>query len=164
MGFLSIIPAWAWRWIAILSVGAALYGTGWIKGKIHEEKLFDEYKSQVKAVGDRQNYLTQETIKVHKALKETSDAKAKTAAAERDAALERVRTLQSTSASRSFLPRTSPSTASSNRVCFAADQLDRGVRQAIDRLQQRVVAGAAEGQRGVDTAVVCRDWAKSRGE
>src|SRR5258708_15651982 len=93
MGFLAFIPAWAWRWSAILAVAAATGGACYIAGVRHEEKLFDDYKEQVKLAADKQNFLTAATIKAHKTLQELSDAEAKTAAVERDAATLRVRQL-----------------------------------------------------------------------
>src|SRR5258708_39368168 len=159
MGFLAFIPAWAWRWSAILAVAAAAGGACYIAGVRHEEKLFDDYKEQVKLAADKQNFLTAETIKAHKTLQELSDAQAKTAAAERDAATLRVRQLVQAGRDRSLLSAIPPSAAGNNRVCFATDQLDRGLRQAVGAASDRLIAIAQAGQRGVDTAVTCQQWA-----
>ena len=157
---MALIPAWAWRWLAILGVGAALYGMGWLQGRHHEELIFDDYKEQVKLAADKQNFLTAETIKAHKSLQELSDAEAKTAAAERDAATLRLRQLVQAGRDRSLLSAIPPSAAGNNRVCFATDQLDRGLRQAVGAASDRLIAIAEAGQRGVDTAVTCQQWAK----
>lgn len=161
MTFMALIPAWAWRWIAIAAVAAAAGGWCFIEGVRHEEKIFDDYKEQVKLAGDKQNFLTQETIKAHKALQEISDAEAKTRSAERDAALLRVRILVQAGRDSRIVPAPAAGAAGSNRICFAAEQLDRGLREALGRVQDRTLALAQAGQRGVDTAVVCRDWASA---
>lgn len=154
---MAFIPAWAWRWIAVAAVGVALFGTGWIKGRAGEAEKFDEYKAQVKAASDRQNQLTQQTIAAHQRLREMSDVEANAAVLTRDAALARVRLLVRDAGSR-IVPAPSTGATGSNRVCFAADELDRGIREALDRVTDRTLAIAQEGQRGIDTAVVCREW------
>src|SRR5258708_14487586 len=124
MGFLSFIPAWAWRWIAILAVAAAAGGACYIAGVRHEEKLFDDYKEQVKLAADKQNFLTQETIKAHQALKEISDAEAKTAAAERATALERVRQLVQAGRDSRIVPAAGPGACGGSRGRAAAHLAD----------------------------------------
>lgn len=158
---LGLIPSWLWRWLALIAVAAAFGWTCYLKGEAHVQEQFDAFEAQVKAAGDRQNELTQQTIKVHKLLQENADAQAQTATASRDAAMLRVRALESAAASSRILPAPAPGTASGNRICFAADQLDRGIRVSLAAAQERFAAIAQSGQRGVDTAVVCSAWAKS---
>jgi len=160
VGFMALIPAWAWRWIAIAAVAAAAGGWCWLLGAHHVQREFDDYKEQVKLAGDKQAFLTAETIKAHQALKEISDAEAQTAAAERDAAVMRVRQLVQAGRNRGFLPAPAAGAGGSNRICFARGELDRNLGEAVGRISNRVIALAQEGQRGVDTAVVCREWAK----
>jgi hypothetical protein len=158
---LGLIPSWAWRWIAIVVLAAA---TGWafyLKGEERVQVDFDEYKAQVRAAGNKQNELTRQSIAAHKQLKEIADGKARTAAAARDAALARVRSLES-GADRRLVPTAPPRAAGGDRICFAREELDRGLRDAFARLSQRALANAEEGQRGVDVAALCRDWAAKR--
>ena len=160
---MALIPAWAWRWIAILAVGAALAFTWYVKGREAVQIKFDEYQAQVKAAGDRQNELTRQTIAAHKQLQESSDAQAQTAAASRDAALARVRALESARASIRIVP-SAPTSAQGNlRICYPdRDELDRQVRGAMDEAAAEDHADSATGQTGVDVATVCRDWAAKR--
>lgn len=156
---MAFIPPWAWRWLAVAGIGASLYGVGWLNGRHHEERLFDDYKEQVKLAADKQAFLTQQTIKAHQALKEISDAESKTLAAERDAATLRVRQLVQAGRDRSLLPPLASGTASNSRICYAdRDQLDRGIREGFNRLSERIIKLAQQGQRGADVATVCRDW------
>lgn len=159
MGFLSIIPAWAWRWLSILLVLVGAFAAGAAKMHEHDQAKFDEFEAAVKAAGDKQNALTEQTIAAHKTLKEISDAEAKTAAVERDLATVKLRDIQSAVAGVSLLPPSAAGAPGSNRICFAADVLDRGLREAVARASDRLVAIAQSGQLGVDTAVVCRAWA-----
>jgi hypothetical protein len=145
----------------VLAAGMAAIGGSFLYGlKIGHERM-EAFQSQVEAVGAAQNAKTAATTKAWKDLKETSDAKAQTLAADRAAALARVRALQSAAASRSLLPAPTTGAAGSNRICFAADQLDRGLRETVARVAGRAVAIAQEGQRGIDTAVTCREWANA---
>ena len=155
----TLIPWWG-RWLAIGGLFASVAGWAAIKMHEHDQRIFDEYEDKVKAAGDRQNELTHQIILVHKQAKENADAQAKQFALARDAALARLRVAQARSGS-GVLPTPPAGTVSSNRVCFAADQLDRGIRESLGRVQARALALAAEGQRGVDTAIVCRSWAVS---
>jgi hypothetical protein len=154
------LPWWG-RWVAIAALAATWGGWCALKMHQHDEAKFEAFKAEVQAAGDKQNFETQQTIKAHQALKEISDAEANTAAAQRDAALLRVRELVRAGRDRSFLPAPAPGAERGDRLCFAAGELDRGLRAAVERLQERTVANAAEGQRGVDAAVICRDWAKA---
>lgn len=133
----------------------------YFKGMAHVQSEFDDYKAEVKAAGDRQNLITQQTISIHKQLQETADAKAQSAAAERDLSLRRLRDIQGAIAGISLLPTPAPNTTSGNNICFAADKLDEGLRNAIAGVANRLGPIAQEGQRGIDTAVIARDWAIS---
>lgn len=48
---LGLIPAWAWRWIAVAGVGLALFGLGYVRGFLHEEHKFAAYQAQVDDLG-----------------------------------------------------------------------------------------------------------------
>lgn len=157
MGF---IPAWAWRWLAILGVGAALYGAGWLNGRHHEERIFDDYKEQVKLAADKQAFLTAQTIKAHQALKEISDAEAKTRTAERDLALSRVRQLVQAGRDRSLLSAGALSTGGRGELCYPAGELDRQIREALGEAASDDLNDSATGQAAVDTASVCKKWAQ----
>ena len=159
---LGLIPSWVWRWIAIAAVASAAGWACYLKGEEKVQGAFDEYKVAVKAAGDRQNELTRQTIAAHKQLQESSDAQAQAAATARDAALARVRALQSAAARSRIVPAAPAGAAGGDRICFAREELDRGIRAAFARLSQRSLANAEEGQRGVDVATVCRDWAAKR--
>ena len=156
------VPWWG-RWLAIGALVAAW--SGWIALKVHahDERELDAYKAEVKAAGDRQNAMTQQIILAHRHLKEIADAEARTAAVERDAAALRLRDIQRAIAGVSLLPAPAPNTTGGNNICFAADELDRGLRNALAGVANRLGPIAQEGQRGVDTAVVCRDWARGLG-
>jgi hypothetical protein len=157
---MALIPAWAWRWIAILLVLIGAFAAGAAKMHAHDQAKFDEFEAAVKEAGDKQNALTDQTIAAHKSLKEISDAEAKTLAAERDVATVKLRDIQSAIAGVSLLPPSAVSAAGSNRICFAADILDRGLRETVARASERIIAIAQDGQRGIDIAVTCREWAK----
>lgn len=45
--FLAVVPAWMWRWIAIAGVGFALFGYGYMKGYLYEERQFAIYQAKV---------------------------------------------------------------------------------------------------------------------
>lgn len=161
MGFLSVVPAWAWRWLSILLILVGAFAAGAAKMHAHDQAKFDEFEAAVKAAGDKQNALTQETVKAHKTLQELSDAEAKTAAAERDAATLRVRQLVQAGRDSRIVPNSAPSSPSNSRICYAdREQLDRGLRESFARLSERVIGIAQEGQRSADVAALCRDWAK----
>ena len=159
---LGLIPSWAWRWIAIAVVAAAAGWTCYLKGEEKVQAQFDDYKAQVKAAGDRQNELTRQTIAAHQQLQEIADAHAQTAAADRDAALARVRALESARANSRIVPPAPAGAAGGDRICFAREELDRGLRAAFARLSEQSLANASEGQRAADVAAVCRDWALKR--
>lgn len=160
MGFLSFIPASAWRWIAIVAVSASFGFVCWLYGRAGEERVLDEYKAQIKLAADKQAYLTAETIKAHKQLQEIADAEAQAARAERDAATLRVRQLVQAGRDSRLVPAPSGSAAGSERVCSTLSELDRGVRQNLGRVSERIITLAGQGQQGIDTAIVGRDWAK----
>lgn len=50
-GFLALVPAWAWRWLAIVGVAIALYGAGYVRGFLHEEHKFAAYQATVDELG-----------------------------------------------------------------------------------------------------------------
>lgn len=154
------LPWWG-RWAAIAALAAAWGGWCALKMHEHDEAKFEAFKAEVQAAGDRQNFRTQQTIRAHQALKEISDAEANAAAAQRDAALLRVRALQSAAAGRRIVPAAAAGAAGGARICYAdRDELDRGIRERIDRLSARVVGIAEKGQRGVDVAQICARWAQ----
>lgn len=159
---MALIPAWAWRWIAILAVGAALAFTGYVKGREVVQVKFDEYQAQVKAAGDRQNELTQQIIAIHKQRAENAQSQAANLATARDGALARVRALESARASSRIVPPAPAGATGNNRVCFSREELDRGLRAAFARLSERSLANASEGQRAADVAQVCHDWATGK--
>ncbi len=56
--FLAFVPAWAWRWIAIASIGLACMAYGAVRMHMHDQIAYDElatefavYKGQVVALG-----------------------------------------------------------------------------------------------------------------
>ena len=160
-GFLALIPSWAWRWIAIIGVGIALYGGGRVQQYLVDEVKYDRREAQIQAAGDAQNAKTAQIVKDNELRKEKADVEAKTRetalVAERDAALKRL----SDSTRRRIVPAPSAGTSSSSRLCLSSEVLDRGLREALGRLQQRTLAIAAEGQRAANVAALCRDnWPK----
>lgn len=156
---LGFIPSWAWRWIAIFAVAAAAGWACYLKGEAHVQEQFDQFEAAVKAAGDKQNQLTQATIKAHQQLKELSDAEAKTREADLTAELAATRVrLDAARSSTSILPKSSPGADGNKRICAARDVFDRGYAEISGRLQERALAIAGKGQRGIDLTVICKAW------
>lgn len=50
-GILGLIPSWAWRWLAILAIGASLFGYGYLRGYRTEERALELYQAKVETLG-----------------------------------------------------------------------------------------------------------------
>lgn len=73
-GILALVPSWAWRWIAIIGVAAALYGVGYLRGFLHEEHKFAAYQAKVDEIGRiAAAHVAQVKASQDKTTKETAD-------------------------------------------------------------------------------------------
>jgi hypothetical protein len=157
---LGLIPSWAWRWIGIAAVaGSAALAFYW-KGVEHEEAAFDAYKAQVKALGDRQNDLSRQREQAWKQLSEATEHEAQLRNDRLVADLRSARLRGNALASRRIVPAPSGSTGGGDRVCYAAEQLDRGLREALGGLQRRITELAEQGQRDRDLAAECVSYVR----
>lgn len=53
-----------------------------------------------------------------------------------------------------------PEPGGSGKLCLSAQELDRGISDALIEAAASDLRDATEGQRSADVASVCRDWAK----
>lgn len=154
-----LIPWWGrWAAIGVAMLASAAFGAA--KMHQHDQEKYDAREVQFKLAGERQVELTQQVIVTHQRLRELSDADAERMRLERDAAVFAANRLRLANADRRIVPSAPTGAAGGNRVCFSREELDRGLRAAIQRLQGRALANAAEGQRSADVAVTCREWVK----
>jgi hypothetical protein len=161
LSLLGFVVPWWGRWLAIAGILAAAAAWGAAKMHAHDEREFDAYREEVKLAGDRQNELTRQVTTAQAQLKEISDAEWKT---KHDAAVGALAAAQlrldQARRDRRLVPAAPAGAGSGDRLCLSRDELDRGLREAIGRLQQRALAVAAEGQRGIDIASTCSSWAR----
>lgn len=50
----GFLPAWAWRWLAIIAACAALWGHGYVKGIHHQEAKDEAAFAQIRVAQDQQ--------------------------------------------------------------------------------------------------------------
>lgn len=159
MNLLGLVIPWWGRWAGIALAFVAAAGFGAAKMHAHDQAKYDAREAEIKAAAEKQNALNQQIIAAHIHQKELSDVQADKMRLERDAAVfaanRRLRELASTR----LVPAVSPGPKGSGRICYAADELDRKVREALGEAAAEDVGDAAIGQAGVDAASLCRDWA-----
>jgi hypothetical protein len=160
LSLLGFVVPWWGRWLAIAGILAAAAAWGAAKMHAHDEREFDAYREEVKLAGDRQNELTQQITAAQAQLKEISDAEWKTKHDAAVGALAAARLRLAAGRDRRLVPAAPSRAGGGDRLCLSRDQLDRGLREAVGRLQQRALAVAAEGQRGIDIAGTCSSWAR----
>ena len=160
MGF---IPAWAWRWLAIALVFAGAWGAGWFQGRLAGERDLTQYQARVEAEARVAAKRTAEVISQHKAAKEIADAQFEELHAKSNALLNAARLqLAKTRADSRIVPAKPGGTTGDKRICFSdRDELDRGIRELFIELSKGIIGIAEKGQRGVDVAVTCHNWAVS---
>ena len=141
---------------AFLAVGGAF-----LAGIEVESRNFASYRGAQEAIAKIQEDQTKRIAAQHRKDAEDAQAQSQTLAADRDAAIAKLRVVQSTIAGRSIVPAPAPGAPVSDRVCYSRAVLDRELRATVARAAERLVGIAQEGQRGWDLAVVCRDWAKA---
>ena len=156
----AILAFIAQHWRLTLGLGLAAASYAAIEYWKHEAHVAEAQVMADRVAGAAQDKITQQIIKTHEQLKEAKDVQAKLLASQRDDAVARMRALAAASASQRIVPASTGPASSGGRVCYAADELDRGIRERVARLRARVEGVAAVGQAGVDTATICRDWAK----
>lgn len=72
---LGYLPSWAWRWLAIVAIGAALFGYGYLCGYRTEERALELYQAKVEALGkEAAAKVVQIKADQEKATKEVHDA------------------------------------------------------------------------------------------
>lgn len=160
LNFLGLAIPWWGRWLAIAGVLVAAAGWGAVKMHEHDEEKLEAFKLEIARAGDKQNRETAERVLRWKNLKEISDAQAQTAAAARDAALDRERVRQLADSSRRIVPAATAGAGGGDRLCLSRDELDRRLRASFARLSERLIGIAEQGQRGIDVAAVCSSWAR----
>jgi hypothetical protein len=152
---LGLLPSWAWRWLGIAAVaGSAALAFYW-KGVEHEEVKFDDYRAQVKAAGDKQAELARQKEQAWKQLAEATEREAQLRTDRLAADLRAARLRGDALASRRLVPEPPGAAGGGGRICYAAEQLDRGLRQDLGGLQRRITDLAEQGQRDRDLAAEC---------
>lgn len=74
--FLSGVPSWAWKWLAIAALGMALVAFGWVKGNQHGTEKLTDYKAAQALEANR--IITRQGKVTERVIVEYTEAKAKT--------------------------------------------------------------------------------------
>ena len=142
---------WIWSGLAGFVAGALF-------AFIPIEKQYLSYKATVEAVGRQQEENTKLIAAQHRQVKEDLDAKYK-AVVDRDAArIAALRVQLNAERSQRIVPAAPSSSSADQRVCYSRDELDRGLRESLARLSERIIGIAEEGERAVVVASQCREW------
>jgi hypothetical protein len=154
------VPAWAWRWIALLTLLAGGAVTGYVKGRDVESQKFELYRQQEKQLALEQAAVVRGQNQAQLKLKEVADAEAEKLRVERDRAVVDANRVRDSLASRSIVPKQPGSPGGGSRVCYSREQLDRGLHESLAGLYKRVVELAEQGQRDRDIAITCSNYVR----
>lgn len=150
----------AQHWRLSLALGVALGNFAVIEYWKYEAHSASDELAAYRTAGEAQNALTAQVIAAYKHQKELADANFEKRESDLAGELAATRVRLDAARSRgSFLPAAAPGARGDQRLCVARDVLDQGLGDIAGRLESRILAVAAKGQRGIDVAVTCRDWA-----
>lgn len=150
----------------VLVAGMAAVTGVYFYGRHDGEKSLTIYQAQQEAVTAAQNAKNAQIITDHKRAKEQADETYQRdlsrLSADLDIADERLRAAR-TKVSQRLVPAAPAGSAGNLRICFTRETLDRELGGAINRVVERHAKRnlqlAAEGQRGINVAKVCQEWA-----
>ncbi|SRR6266581_9043234 len=134
---------------------------GYFWGCSIEKGRFDSFKGATDALGRAQEQRSAEVAARNKSSKEKADAESKRKDRVRDRQFADVRKRLSDGADSRLMPADPANPAGDQRICFARDEFDRGLRAALAEAAAEDLRDAEEGQRAADVAALCRDWTKS---